>query len=211
FAPGPRVAAIQGCVPQNEKMLKGNLLMKTYSALHIEAMNGEPKPDLIVWPETCFPDDWLEVAPGQTPVEGFARSAGGCELFFGSFRLGAPTRLGLTALEWEGNRAWKYNSALLIDTHGKKVARYDKMHLVPFGEYVPLGETFPFLQVLTPYDKEYSCRPGSHWTRFPLKGSGGTHYTFPCLICYQDSAPSLPPQYTANQPGNLLLNTSHAR
>jgi len=45
------------------------------------------------------------------------------------------------------------NASLLIDAAGKRVARYDKIHLVPFGEYIPLPGVFPFLSRLVPFDE----------------------------------------------------------
>jgi apolipoprotein N-acyltransferase len=63
--------------------------------------------------------------------------------------------------------------------------------------------------VLTPYEKEYACRPGSHWTRFPLTATDGKAYTFACLICYEDSDPYLARQYVASEPVNFLVNISN--
>jgi apolipoprotein N-acyltransferase len=209
FAPGPRVAAIQGSIPQAEKMLKGTSLEETYVGLHTRARDQQPPPDLIVWPETCFPDDWVEVATGQTATERFAREAAACEKWFREHPVGVATLLGLNGLEWDGGRPWKYNSALLLDPRGTKLGRYDKMHLVPFGEYVPLGETLPFMQWFTPYEKEYSCRPGEHWTRFPLAARDGRAFTFACLICYEDSDPYLARNYVATEPVDFLVNISN--
>ena len=79
------------------------------------------------------------------------------------------TLYGLNGLVWEDGRAWKYNSALLLAPDGAYAGRYDKMHLVPFGEYVPLGEALPFMRCFTPYEGDYSCRLGRDWTRFPLQ------------------------------------------
>ncbi|MBA4188433.1 MAG: apolipoprotein N-acyltransferase [Planctomycetaceae bacterium] len=209
FTPGPRVAAIQGSVSQDEKILKGGGLIKTYKALYIQAGRSTPKPDLIVWPETCFPDEWYEVAPGETASPEYARSAQMAAEAFAKGPPEIPVILGLNSIEWEGGRPWKYNSALLLDTEGHKLGRYDKMHLVPFGEYVPLGQTFPFLSVFTPYKHDYACRPGRTWTRFPLTVADGKHYTFGCLICYEDSDTYLARQYAARHPVDFLVNISN--
>jgi apolipoprotein N-acyltransferase len=216
FTPGPRVAAIQGSVPQGEKMMKGEgSLQQVYGALHMKALKTSDKPDLIVWPETCFASDWLEVPPGQKATERFANDTKYTETFFEEMFSKVPVThqrpvlLGLTGYEWEDGKEWRYNSALFITGHGTKIGRYDKMHLVPFGEYVPLKETFPFMQNLTPYDKDYSCRPGEHWTRFPLITADGRRFTFACLICYEDSDPYLARQYVATEPVDFLVNISN--
>jgi apolipoprotein N-acyltransferase len=210
FAAGPLVAAIQGSVPQGEKMRKTDLLVTSYRDLYRQALRENPRPDLVVWPETCFPDDWEEVAPGQAAPPDFARRARECAAAFADprFRPAVPVLLGLNAVEWEDGRAWKYNSALLVTPAGAKVARYDKMHLVPFGEYVPLGNVLPFMATFTPYKHDYSCRPGRQWTRFPVAANGRA-FTFGCLICYEDSDPSLAREYVRADPVDFLVNISN--
>ena len=120
---------------------------------------------------------------------------------------------------------WKYNSAVLLKPLPKPdplakpgdlrlqrsaaAGRYDKMHLVPFGEYVPLKDQLPFMSWFTPYKNDYSCRPGERWTRFPLVTKNGRDFTFGCLICYEDSDPYLARQYVASEPVNFLVNISN--
>jgi len=209
FEPGPRVAAIQGSVPQFEKNQKGKSLGKTYGELHLRAVELQPRPDLVVWPETCSPYDWFEIDSGSAaPPEAQAKAAE-CAAFFASFQWNAPVLLGLNGLVWEDGTIWKYNSAVLLDAGHHSVGRYDKMHLVPFGEYVPLKDTFPWMKTFTPYKWDYSCRPGEHWTRFPLTTVDGHSFTFACLICYEDSDPFLARQYVAVNPVNFLVNISN--
>lgn len=194
FAPGPLVAAIQGSVPQADKHPGGDSLGKTYFTLHTQAARATPRPDLVVWPETCCPVDWLAVAPGLTPPADVRARTDQSVQSFAGFPWGVPVLLGLNGLEWEPAAVWRYNSALLL-SGGLEVGRYDKIHLVPFGEYVPFRETFPWLQAFTPYSDDYSCRPGGRWTRFPLAAADGRRFTFSCLICYEDSDPSLARRY----------------
>src|SRR5262249_89604 len=104
--------------------------------------------------------------------------------------------LGLNGYEWDGKREVPSNTALLVNADGDAVGRYDKMHLVPFGEYVPFRETLPWMQNFTPYKDDYSCRPGVSYTRFELKARDRV-FTFGCLICYEDSDPYLARQYVA--------------
>ena len=227
FADGPRVALLQGSMPQDQKNTKGESLWSMYATLHARAITQQPRPDLVVWPETCMPFDWADVAPGvrreDTPP-GFQKELDIAEHVFGKrdMRIDHPnwemekpywkttTLFGLSGLEWEGGRGWKYNTALVIDRDGNYLGRYDKMHLVPFGEYVPLKETFPWMSTFTPYKWDYSCKPGEHWTRFPLTAADGRTFTFGCLICYEDSDPYLARQYAGErEPVDFLVNISN--
>jgi apolipoprotein N-acyltransferase len=82
---------------------------------------GEERPDLIVWPETAVPV-WLHNA---------ARTLGIISDAAGD----VPVVLGINRAE--GMRI--FNAAVLMDAEGRVTQTYDKHHLVPFGEYIPLG------------------------------------------------------------------------
>ena len=241
FAEGPRLVALQGSVPQEVKMEEQGSqrrdlqddptlpaeerqrrkaerdrrteagLAATYRRLYTKAIALEPKPDLIIWPETCCNIDWFEPLPSGQEMAASADYRVGLDVSQ-SYLVGSQppvdVLLGLTCYAWEDGSAWKYNSAVHLAQGGVYRGRYDKMHLVPFGEYVPLRETFPWMQTFTPYNTEYSCRPGERWTRFTVKGNG-RDYTFGCLICYQASDPSLARQYVASAPVDFLVNISN--
>lgn len=227
FADGPLVSAVQGNIGQGDKMGDPAGLRMSYYKLHVKAFRQNPHPDLIVWPETCQPIDWVEIIPGARfegmPADVRERQRYSDEELLG-IEWGVPVLFGLNGVEWDGERAWKYNSALLLKPlprnplakpddpaifRSEAAGRYDKMHLVPFGEYVPLGEQLPFMKAFTPYEKGYECRPGERWTRFPLVARTGRAYTFGCLICYEDSDPYLARQYVASEPVNFFVNISN--
>jgi len=200
FADGPQVAIMQGNLPQDIKNEKGDEMISHFGKLANEAVGVQPKPDLVIWPETSYGGAWLDVAPGASIDNATTQFQRGYNVSrsvitedMGYWQ--TPMLLGLNTFQWEAdNKEWRYNSALLVDANGKAVARYDKIHLVPFGEYVPLEKYLPFMRMFTPYDGEYSCKPGDSWTRFPLT-VGGRTYHFACVICYEDTDASLARQY----------------
>ncbi len=70
FLPGPRVALIQGNVPQQIRndVSMGDVMIAHFVALCDLAAAQKEKPDLIVWPETSFPGgDWCDAAPDSAP------------------------------------------------------------------------------------------------------------------------------------------------
>jgi apolipoprotein N-acyltransferase len=71
-----------------------------------------------------------------------------------------------------------YNSAYFFDRNGAIAGRYDKMILLPFGEHIPLSDTFPALKQMI--DGPSDCRPGAEATVF--RGQG---YAFTSPICYE--------------------------
>ena len=211
FADGPRVSAIQGNVSQDAKIARDGELQKQYSKAFITAFKQSPRPDLIVWPETCYWEYWYEVTPGvsrdSVPTTYKADVEESDKQFY--CRWETSILFGLNGHEWDGQRMWKSNTALLVGPHLVEPLRYDKMHLVPFGEYVPLEGPLPFMAWFTPYEKGYSCRPGEKWTRFPLAARDGRNFTFGCLICYEDSDPYLARQYVAAEPVDFFVNISN--
>jgi apolipoprotein N-acyltransferase len=220
FTPGPRVALVQGSVPQSVRndtsggsVDAGQQMFDHYNVLSQVAAHQQPKPELVVWPETCYPDYWSEVAPGvppeQVPLEwrewvassrGLARDAP--TLWPTNVLLGMDSKV----LE-AGGRRRLYNSSVLIRENGEYAGRYDKMHLVPFGEYVPLRDWVPWMDKLAPYDFDYSVTPGERWTRFQLGG-----YHFGMVICYEDTDPTLARRYVrpgAEPQADFFINTSN--
>jgi apolipoprotein N-acyltransferase len=102
----------------------------------------------------------------------------------------------------------RYNSALQVPKNGRIEQRYDKMHRVPWGEFVPWRDWLPFMKWLSPYDFNYDIQAGKKFTRFEL----GKH-KYGVLICYEDTDPFLPRRYVRDEadggPVDFLLNISN--
>jgi apolipoprotein N-acyltransferase len=119
-----------------------------------------------------------------------------------------PLLLGMNAAVAGDDGVLKsYNSAVLLDRDGVWHGRYDKVHRVPFGEYVPLRQALPWLNKLAPYDFDYAVEPGAEFTRFSLPGHEAT--TFGVMICYEDTDPAMARPYAAERPVDFLLNISN--
>lgn len=82
------------------------------------------------------------------------------------------------------------NSAVMLTPDAQFIERYDKIRLVPFGEYIPLRESLPFLQAFTPIPREIT--PGTEEVVFSLPGGEGEEpVRFGALVCYEDVFPEL--------------------
>ena len=90
-----------------------------------------------------------------------------------------------------------FGSALLIDTTGKITQRYDKLHRVPFGEYIPLKNVFPFLEKVVPIG---DIQKGKEYTVFPPG--------FAVLDCFEDVFPELAREFV-KRGARFLVNITN--
>jgi apolipoprotein N-acyltransferase len=201
------VGLVQASVPQE---MKQALEQDTYDPVEVLkryldatiALPRNPKIDMIVWPETVVLSPYtLNVDPkilresiadeAQFAQDSLGRLAKLNDAYFlaGSTSF-LPAEYGYVSDPQiaqkipEGNWRRQYNSAYLLDQDGRYVDRYDKIHLVPFGEYIPLRNIFPFLASFVPFDASLS--PGQKQTIFHINDDGQT-FKFGVLICYEDS------------------------
>lgn len=142
---------------------------REYRDLTLKARQRWPELDLIVWPEGAFPELDQIPQPDESSLAAETRgeiadrrnSAKYCYLIgMGVERMhgDSPNQpiLDTTIPLLAGGHAFdpvrndEYNSAFLFDRDGNVIFRYQKMHLVMFGEYVPLGEWLPIVYRLTP-------------------------------------------------------------
>lgn len=201
FDAGPRLALIQGNLDQdirNDASQSDQPAQEAFDhfrRLCDGAALQNPPPRLIVWPENSCPQNWTEKPAGR-PIPKTSEFAN-----WSADRWKTSVLIGLEAYVQEpGQEEMRYNSAVLIHalegpkgTLGQPGGRYDKMHCVPFGEYVPFQESLPWMQTFAPYDFEYSIRSGKQFTRFPLDA-----FRFGVLICFEDTDPVLARHYVGN-------------
>lgn len=186
---GPRVAAIQENVPQSVALpppAPGVLRRMCEETQRIRP--GEC--DLVLWPETmvsmeaeAYGQRFVIQPPLDAPIAEHvladirtAAKRAGCPILAGAFGL-SPA--GASA---PGKRPPHRNCAWLVRPDpAAPLERYDKIHLVPFGEYIPLRKTFPFLARLVPFDMT-DLESGDQATRFLLG-----RWTFAAAICFEDT------------------------
>lgn len=134
-----RIAAIQGDISQrrNADSAQAFEALKIYLDMTREAVKLQPAPDVIVWPETAVPYAFR----GNHPVSGLYRQ----ELLRIVRESGIPVLFGTIDFREFPAFSGHYlvtNSALLLTPSGI-AARYDKIHRVPFGEYIPFRKWLP--------------------------------------------------------------------
>jgi apolipoprotein N-acyltransferase len=216
--PAPRVAVVQTNVPQSNKNDPApgqeQQFFQVMIDLSKQALAQDPQLDLIVWPETMIPrplnDESIALFSKLNPalaryrseVEALAAESG-VSLIVGAH--------GMTGWQPTGDYfrpAQRYNSAYLVTPTGV-TSRYDKIHRVPFGEYIPWVETIPWakrwLLKLTPYDWDYTLTAGAEIVRMevpirvrPLGGAmdgwvaAGGEWRVATPICFEDVPSYLP-------------------
>jgi apolipoprotein N-acyltransferase len=198
FETGPRLALLQGNVDQrlrNDAAFNPNTrkqAIKDYRYLCAIAIRQDPAPDLVIWPETSFLIPWVAISP-KLPAEqlprAWAEEAVDTQNIMRHWTKDFPANylFGVNSFVLnEHGKEVRYNSALLVKPDGQAGERYDKIHRLPFGEYVPLRDWLPFMKSFAPYDNDYSIRSGAQQTRFTLGD-----YRYGVLICYEDTDPVL--------------------
>lgn len=155
--------------------------------ISVDAARREP--GLIVWPEVPAPFTFQDPDFAARAMQ-IARDSGS------DFLVGI--------VDWKKNasRQWyATNSATLLDPSGQRVFTYDKIHLVPFGEYVPLRRWLTFAGKLVADIGDFT--PGHEYSVGPLPGG-----KFGAYICYEGVFPGMVRRFTANG-AQLLINISN--
>ncbi len=177
-----RLGVIQGNIDQSIKWdsrYREEVLNK-YKRMSSEALIYGV--DLIIWPETALPFYFDYERPYTDDLKAFVQE--------NSMVLLTGTPMVKERIP-SGEGSYQYrisNSAVLILGDGKVGGVYDKIHLVPFGEYVPLKSIFFFVDKLVEGIGDF--QRGENLTLFRIKGKEG-YTSFFTLICYEAIFPSL--------------------
>ncbi len=187
-ADAPVVRLVQPNAAQHLKWQRDMIPVFLNRQLRLTSARSEPAPDLIVWPETAVPYALDNAGPVLAEI---AQAAGG-----------RPVVLGIQ--RWQDGRP--LNSAVALDAAGRVSAIYDKHHLVPFGEYMPLADLFARVGVFglaALENRGYAAGPGPR-----LMDLGPLGNVLP-LICYEAIFPQ-DLRGTATRPDWILQITNDA-
>ncbi|MFH1878590.1 MAG: apolipoprotein N-acyltransferase [Candidatus Omnitrophota bacterium] len=199
----PEISVVQGNIPQQAKWdpAFSEAILKDYTGLTKKAAAGFP--DLIVWPETAYPYLFEEE---DNPAPEIGSLAAEC---------GVPILTGLVS----GQKGFFYNSAVLFGPGGRIAGKYDKTHLVPFGEYIPFSKHLDFLRGYI--DKDIgSFGAGKKYKLFPIESARSSKqpdgsvtritsfYKFGVLICFEDVFPYIARQFV-HEGANFLVNITN--
>jgi apolipoprotein N-acyltransferase len=190
-APRMRVAVIQGNIEQSQKWDPAFQIatIETYNRLSLATRRLSP--DLIVWPESAAPFYFLaEVPPTRMVMQGVMATGA-------HFLIGAPS------FALRGKNADYFNSAYLIGPGGEVLGKYDKAHLVPFGEYTPFKKYLPFLGKIVEHVGDF--KPGIKGQTLEMQGR-----KLGIQICYEIIFPALSRAMVQNGAGLLITITNDA-
>lgn len=191
-----KISVIQGNIAQDIKWDEeySEQIVNTYAELSIYA-GTDHDVSLIIWPETSYPD-YVDInSPLFEKVENLIHYTN--------------TPLLMGAVNRKNGR--DYNSALLISPDGEIKQTYNKLHLVPFAEYLPLKKFLFFFGNAFPQIGNFS--KGEDYTIFRTPITDNRKPSFAVLICFEDLFPGLARNFT-NKGANFLVvitNDAHFR
>jgi len=198
FTPGPRVGLIQGNFVASLRIPEEDYGRQYLTHMKLTALAVREQPDVIIWPEGMFrwpltsapsglSDDELQQLAPKAPPEFWRDPHVRETLTRESQKTGAAMIYGIGSVDLQANgQIQQGNSAVFVRPDMGISGRYDKMHLVPFGEYLPLRETLPWLHKLTPYPADFGLHAGTSAAVFEYQ----TWRMLP-VICFEDTVPHL--------------------
>lgn len=200
-----KVAVVQGNIPQDKKWDPEfrRWILDTYDRLTLSAAREDP--DLIIWPESSVPGFLLDEHDLFNGVANLAKKAG------------SPLVVGAPRLAIDGRDVY-YNSTFFVGKDGTARDYYDKIHLVPFGEFIPAKGIFSFVEKFTKSTiGDFS--PGREYAVYKFfierrtnGGEGSRKLTkkvqFSTLICFEDIFPDIAREFVKHG-ANFLVNMTN--
>jgi len=186
-----RVAAVQANVPREEKF-SAEFQSKTFAQfdrLTRLALASQPPLQLIVWPESSTPAPVLLEEENHRFV----------------MNLSASIKTDLLLGTIDADKNGDYNAALLVSGGGGNIQVYRKLHLVPFGEYVPGRHTVPFISRIVGDQVPADFTRGKEPVVFRLTTD---RVMAAPLICFEDTLGELTRQFVLRG-ANLLVNVTN--
>ncbi len=180
-----RVGLIQGNVDQAEKSDSRRAVQAFADYLRMTREAVDQGAEVVVWPESATPFTFGDDPAAAAQIRSLAQQTQ-VPILFGSDQVerGPETRY--------------YNSAYLVAADGSDAGVYRKIHLVPFGEYVPARRLFFFMSRLVDAVSDFS--PGDTAVLLPLNG-----HRISTSICYEVVYPGLVRAFVRN--GSELITT----
>src|ERR1044072_7286018 len=143
-------------------------------------------PRLVIWPESPMNFTYTSNKTFQEFVAGFTKDN--------------HTSLLFNSLEPAPNDG-SYNSALLVNEEGQRISQYDKIRLMPFGEYVPLPQWLPGASLISGIVGEFT--PGSNYTLMPFGDRKAGVF-----ICIESASPRIA-RRPAHDAADVMINISN--
>ena len=189
--PPLKIGLVQGNIDQSIKWDESfqKETLKIYEKLSYKV--AEKKPDLIIWPETAAPFFFQEAREYQPFILDIPKKTNSYLLF------GAPS------YKTRNGKVSHYNSAYLASPSGEVAGKYDKIHLVPFGEYVPLKDLLFFIGSLG--EGIGNFKSGEEVVNFSLPQG-----KFGVLICFEIIFPDLCRRFVKKGANFLVTLTNDA-
>lgn len=181
-----RIACLQPDIPQSAREGAARAAENYRSVIAMAGEAADRHPDLILVPESSFPLTWQRSAVLRQDLSEVARRCG-CAILFNDID--------------EVDEEVYYNAARLLTPDGLAPRTYRKVHLVPFGEYVPLPRVFFFMRSVTRAVGAFTP------ARAPVVLEAGKLRIGPA-VCYEMTYPSLP-RREVRDGANLLATLSN--
>jgi len=198
-APKIIVGVPQGSVPlitsyHERPYIISRMIMQTQRLIADATVSGS-RPDLIVWPESSIPASEFERTEAlKSAIINLQKST--------------QIPIIINDILHENGTNHDYSNMWHLDRDGNPVNNYQKNFLLPFGEFMPLGETFPALKNMFPAVSDFSH--GQKFSLFNISSAVGAAKAMP-LICYEVILPEYARDFDAktNSEAQFMINITN--